>query len=119
MTLPARAEAAPIGEFWGHDPNSARIRYRVPGIRVPRILLREERLQISVENEFCTPLGRAVGIMAAHWIVSPVAPDPFPVFIAFVAGDVDQDFDAGVLRTASNTLTVPPTFVSKVNFGSS
>ena len=33
--------------------------------------------------------------MTAHWIVFPVAPNPLPVFIAFVAGDVDQDFNAG------------------------
>ena len=31
--------------------------------------------------------------MTAHRIVFPVAPDPFPVFIAFVAGDVDEDLD--------------------------
>ena len=55
----------------------------------------KERFQISAENEFCAPLGRAVGIMAAHRIVFPVTPDPFPVFIAFVAGDVDQDLHAG------------------------
>jgi len=33
--------------------------------------------------------------MTAHWIIFPVAPDPFPVLIAFVAGDVEQNFDAG------------------------
>ena len=33
--------------------------------------------------------------MAAERIVFPVTPNPFPVFIAFVAGDVDQNFDAG------------------------
>jgi len=60
-----------------------------------RDVLREKRFQISAENEFCAPLGRAVGIMAAHRIVFPVTPDPFPVFIAFVAGDVDQDLHAG------------------------
>jgi len=59
---------------------------------VPRF---KEGLQISAENELRTTFGGAVGIMTAHRVVFSVAPDPFPVFIAFVAGDVDQDFDAG------------------------
>ena len=57
--------------------------------------LRKERFQISAENELCTPFGRTVGVMAAHRIVFPVSPYPFVVLIAFVAGDIDQDFDAG------------------------
>ncbi len=60
---------------------------------VLRSTLREKRLQISTENELRTALGSAVGVMAAQRVVFPVAPDPFPVFIAFIAGDVDQDFD--------------------------
>jgi len=56
---------------------------------------REERFQISAENEFRTTLGRAVRIITAHRVIFPVAPDPSPVFIALVAGDVDHDFDAG------------------------
>jgi len=57
--------------------------------------LRKEGLQISAENKFRATFGGAVGVVAAHRIIFSVAPDPFPVFIAFVAGDVDQDFDAG------------------------
>ena len=62
---------------------------------VPRFRLRKEGLQISAENKFRATFGGAVGVVAAHRIIFSVAPDPFPVFIAFVAGDVDQDFDAG------------------------
>jgi len=71
----------------GHVP-------RFPG-HVPRILLREERFQICAENEFRTPLRGAVGVMTAHRVIFTITPDPFLVFIAFVAGDVDQDFHAG------------------------
>jgi len=84
-------------------PGGGSADYRILGTRsthsglaehVPRILLREKRFQISAEDQFRTPFGGAVGIIAAHRVVFPVSPDPFLVFIAFVGGDVDQDFDA-------------------------
>ena len=57
--------------------------------------LREKRFLVGVEDQFRAPFGGTIGIMAAHRIVFPVAPDPFPVFIAFIASDVNENFDAG------------------------
>jgi len=56
--------------------------------------------------------------VTTHRVILPVAPDPFFVLVAFVAGDVDEDLDTRGFADGLEDVDVPPTFVSKVSFGS-
>ena len=74
ITLPARAVA---------------MRDAVLG--VPRGV--EEGIAVGGGDEFGAALAAAVGIVAAHRVVLAIAPEPFAVLVALVAGDDDHRAD--------------------------
>ena len=50
-------------------------------------LVLEERTAICRRHQFRAAFARAVRIVASHGIMLAVSPNPFAVFIAFIAGD--------------------------------
>jgi hypothetical protein len=73
---------------------SARQRDTVPG----QIVGREVGVAIGAGHQLRAALGIGVGIVTTHRVVLAIAPDPFLVLVAFVAGHIDHD--AGTLELA-------------------
>ena len=71
----------------------------------------EEGSAIGGGDQFRAALAVRIRIIAAKRFVFAVPPDPFPVFVALVGGDVDDRPYVGQVRTASSRWTVPMTLI--------
>jgi len=57
----------------------------------------EKRSSVSGSNQLRTSLAAGIRVRATHGFVLAIGPDPFPVFVALVGGDVNHGLDAGGL----------------------